>query len=160
MDDTKYTEALIALGSNLGDRAENLHSAWRRLGKIPGIRLRTLSPFYITKPVGGPPDQPDYFNAAGLLETSLGPEELLAALLKVEALGGRVRTVRWGARTIDLDLLLYGNHQSSSETLTIPHPRMAERRFVLEPAAEIAPAMIYPASGKTVADLLAELAGK
>lgn len=157
MSNIKKEEALIALGSNLGDRSVNLHTAWRRLGETPGVRLQALSSFYETKPVGGQPDQPDYLNAAGLLETTLGAEELLAALLKIEALGGRVRSERWGARTIDLDLLLYGDLQISSETLTVPHPRMTERRFVLEPAAEIAPRIIHPASGKTIAALLAGL---
>ena len=153
------TEALIGLGTNLGDREGHLIGAWKLLGQVPGVRTLRLSRLYETKAVTLTPDlaQPMYLNAVGLIETELEPFELLRVMATIEQQLGRVRTERWGPRTIDLDLLLFGELELQTRTLTIPHPRMTERRFVLEPAAEIAPEMRHPTSGKTISQLLAEL---
>ena len=153
------TKALIGLGANLGDRAGNLTRACELLGNISGVRTLRLSRFYETEAVTLSPDlaQPMYLNAVGLLETELEPLELLQAMTNIEQSLGRERTERWGPRTIDLDLLLFGNEVMHTDILTIPHPLMAKRRFVLEPAAEIAPDMRHPTSGKTISHLLAEI---
>jgi len=148
---------LVGLGSNEGDRHENLVRALEELGRQRGVRLVRQSRVSETAPVGGPVGQSPFLNAAALLQTSLGPEALLAALMHVEASLGRRRAERWGPRTIDLDLLLYDEVVLSSSTLVVPHPRMAWRRFVLEPAAEIAGTMIHPTIGWTIARLLEHL---
>jgi 2-amino-4-hydroxy-6-hydroxymethyldihydropteridine diphosphokinase len=148
---------LIALGSNLGDRVATLDAAVRRLGEIPGIAVLKSSRWHETAPVGGPAGQGKFLNGAVLLETSLSPEELLAALRRVETDCGRGRDVHWGPRTLDLDLLLYDDLVYATADLAIPHPRMAWRRFVLQPAAEVAPEMVHPTSGWTVGQLLEHL---
>jgi len=152
-------KALIGLGANLGDRKGNLTRAWELLGQVPGVRTLRLSRFYETKAVTFTSDvvQPKYLNAVGLIEMELEPDELLQVLITIEQQLGRVRTERWGPRTIDLDLLLFGELELQTDTLTIPHPRMTERRFVLEPATEIASEMRHPTSGKTISQLLGEL---
>jgi pantoate--beta-alanine ligase len=144
------TAALVALGSNLGDRRENLRRAVEQLAATPGVRVVAHSRWRETSPVGGPPDQGNFFNGAALLETTLEPAELLAALLAIERALGRERRERWGPRTLDLDLLLYGDEVINTPQLTVPHPRMAERRFVLEPAAEVAPQLVHPINSQTV----------
>ncbi len=152
--------AAIALGSNLdspaGDRAANLQLAIHRLadlGKVPAV-----SSFYDTAPVGYL-DQPRFLNAAALLETELAPLDLLDRLLAIEKTMGRDRsaTVAKGPRIVDLDVLLFGDVILNTVNLVLPHPAMRERRFVLEPLAEIAPAMVDPVTGKTIATLLAAL---
>ena len=154
--------AAIALGSNLaspaGDRAANLHEAVKRVGGLG--QVCAVSSFYSTAPVGFI-DQPDFLNAALLLETELEPLELMRALLAIERAMGRDRTtaVVKGPRILDLDLLLMEDVVLATPELTLPHPAMAERRFVLEPLAEIGPAMVDPLSGRTVAALLAMLPG-
>ena len=130
--------AHIALGSNLGDRAALLRGALAALERAGDVRVVAESAVYETAPVGGPP-QPDYLNMVVAVETSLGPEALLERCLAVEAAHGRVRRERWGARTLDLDLLSHGAMTLQTERLTLPHPRLAERAFVLVPLAEIAP---------------------
>jgi len=150
--------AAIALGSNLtsqfGDPSANLHEAVRRLGDIG--TLTAVSSFYVTKPVGLL-DQPDFVNAAVLLETELGPLELLRGMLLLEHQMGRDRAkvAPKGPRIIDLDLLLYSDLMLNDPELTLPHPAMHERKFVLEPLAEIAGSLIHPGFKKTVSELLA-----
>jgi 2-amino-4-hydroxy-6-hydroxymethyldihydropteridine diphosphokinase len=149
----------IALGSNVGDRAATLLSAITRIDAIPGVAVRRISRFLETAPEGGPAEQGPYLNAAACLETSLEPEGLLESLQEVEAAFGRDRSreQRWGPRTLDLDILLIDQQVLSSDRLTVPHPRMHQRRFVLEPLALIAPEVVVPGQAKTVADLLAEV---
>jgi 2-amino-4-hydroxy-6-hydroxymethyldihydropteridine diphosphokinase len=149
--------AIIGLGSNLGDRRATLDGAIAALAVTPGVGVRRVSSYHETDPVGGPPGQGRYLNAAAVLQTTLDPLGLLRALEAIEARFGRVRTVRWGERTLDLDLLLFGDRIIQTPELTVPHPRLAERRFVLEPMAEVAPDAIEPRSGRTVSELLQEL---
>jgi 2-amino-4-hydroxy-6-hydroxymethyldihydropteridine diphosphokinase len=149
--------AYIALGSNLGDRAGTLLGAVRALNATAGVWVVRLSTFHDTTPVGGPPDQPRFLNAAAELSTTLGPEELLRALLSVEEQFGRVRTEKDGPRTLDLDLLLYDDLVRTGPDPVVPHPRMHERRFVLGPLTEIAPQAVHPGLRKTVAELLGGL---
>ena len=132
------SEVFVALGSNLGDRCATLRRALDGLDAVPGLRLRACSRMHQTEPVGGPP-QPRFLNAVARLESALGPHALLAALQRLERAHGRRRTVVDGPRTLDLDLLLYGDHQVADAQLSLPHPRMAERTFVLAPLAELAP---------------------
>ncbi|MFG0327903.1 MAG: 2-amino-4-hydroxy-6-hydroxymethyldihydropteridine diphosphokinase [Phycisphaerales bacterium JB037] len=157
-DSARGVLAAIALGSNLGDRAATLDAAIAELSAHPEIRLIGLSAAFETEPVG-PPGQGPYLNAAALLETSLSPRVLLELLLSIERSLGRVRTPgeRWGPRTIDLDLLSFGAREVDEPGLTLPHPRLHERRFVLEPLAAIAPDLVIPGLGRTVAELLALL---
>lgn len=130
--------AYIALGSNLGERAVMLRRAICALHDDPAVRVVAESGVYETAPVGGP-EQPDYLNMVVAVETNFTPEALLARCLEIEAENGRVRRERWGARALDLDLLWYEGGVRQTETLTLPHPRMVERAFVLVPLAEIAP---------------------
>ena len=145
---------LIGCGSNLGQRREQLDRALELLGFMPGVELVAVSRFHETRPVGGPADQGGYLNGACLIETDLPPRDLLGALFAVENTLHRRRDHRWGERTIDLDLLLYDDLVVESPELTLPHPRMATRRFVLEPCAEIAAELCYPPSACTIRDLL------
>jgi 2-amino-4-hydroxy-6-hydroxymethyldihydropteridine diphosphokinase len=149
--------SLVSLGSNLGDRARLLDDALARLERHPNVEVTKQSRYYETLPVGGPMAQPAFLNAAAILHTSLSPQSLLSLLQRVEAELGRQRIEHWGPRTIDLDLLLYEKLTLNEPTLIIPHPRMTWRRFVLEPAAEIAPKMVHPGTGWTVAQLLNNL---
>jgi 2-amino-4-hydroxy-6-hydroxymethyldihydropteridine diphosphokinase len=141
----------IALGSNLGDSRSILTNAIDRLRSHPQIELTAVSSWYLTTPVG--PPQPDYINGCATLQTSLPPLDLLAVLQAIEAEFGRVREQHWGARTLDLDLLLYDSQIIDTPSLQVPHPRMTERAFVLIPLAEIAPNWIEPRSGCAIADL-------
>jgi 2-amino-4-hydroxy-6-hydroxymethyldihydropteridine diphosphokinase len=143
----------IALGSNLGDRRAYLDRALQALREKRGIAVIRVSAYYETAPVGGPPGQGDFLNAAAELQTELGPEDLLRTLLEIEQGLGRVRDVRHGPRTIDLDLLLYGDLVRGGPELTLPHPRLHERQFVLQPLAEIAPNVKHPTIGKTIREL-------
>jgi 2-amino-4-hydroxy-6-hydroxymethyldihydropteridine diphosphokinase len=149
------TLALIGLGSNLGDRKARLDAAVAALAEAPGIVLQAVSRYHETAPVGGPAGQGDYLNAAAAVETALEPLELLHVLQEIERRAGRVRTVHWGPRTLDLDLLLFGDRVIATDALQVPHPRMAERLFVLAPLAEIAPGAVDPVTGRTIAELLA-----
>ncbi|TVM03556.1 MAG: 2-amino-4-hydroxy-6-hydroxymethyldihydropteridine diphosphokinase [Candidatus Brocadia sp. WS118] len=146
----------IGLGSNIGNREENLYTAYGHLIAIRGIQPVRCSRFYETVPVGGPP-QPMFLNAALEVKTSLSPHELLERFQSIEALMGRVRTVTWGPRLIDIDLLLYGDTIIDEERLKIPHPLMHMRLFVLEPLVEIASTVVHPQLQKTVLQLYREL---
>lgn len=148
---------LIGLGSNQGDRRAILESAVAELERQPRIAVAAASAWRETAPVGGPPGQSPFLNGALRVETSLGPHELLACLRRIEDGLGRRRDERWAARTIDLDLLLYDELVLDTPSLTLPHPRMAWRRFVLEPAAEVAGAMLHPVIRWTIARLLEHL---
>jgi 2-amino-4-hydroxy-6-hydroxymethyldihydropteridine diphosphokinase len=145
---------LVGLGSNLGDRATTLEEAVRRLRAEPDITVRAVSRWIETAPVGGPSNQPRYLNGVVRLETSLSPGKLLRVLKQIEVDAGRVQDERWGPRTLDLDLLLYGDEvydiSRPKLRLQVPHPRMAFRRFVLEPAQEIASDMVHPTTGWTI----------
>jgi 2-amino-4-hydroxy-6-hydroxymethyldihydropteridine diphosphokinase len=150
--------AYIALGSNLGDRCETLDGALKALAANSGVTVLKVSSFHETEPVGGPPGQGLFLNAAAMLETTLNPGQLFQLMREIEESFGRVRTVHWGARTLDLDILLFGDQIIDTPQLTIPHPRMAARRFVLEPLAEIAPGAVDPVTNRTIVELLAGLA--
>lgn len=145
---------LVGCGANLGSPREQLERAVELLGYMPGVTVVDVSRLRETRPVGGPPGQPSFLNGACLIETDLAPEEFLGLLQSVENALHRERSGHWGPRTIDLDLLIYEDVVLQTPTLTIPHPRMSTRRFVLEPAAEIAGTFVHPAAGCTVADLL------
>jgi len=147
----------VGVGSNLGDRWAHLALAGRELRATPGIALVRASRVWDTAPIG--PPQPRYLNAALELETTLAPLPLLDALQRIERAGGRVRgPVRWAARTLDLDLLLYGDEVVRLPRLVVPHPDLVSRRFALAPLAELCPERIVPGTGRTVAQLLALLA--
>ncbi|HZZ80543.1 MAG TPA: 2-amino-4-hydroxy-6-hydroxymethyldihydropteridine diphosphokinase [Gemmataceae bacterium] len=153
--------AYIALGSNIGDRQANLDVALAKLRDQAGVTILRVSTYHDTAPVGGPPGQDRYLNAVAEIRTSLRPMELMRLLLAIEARLGRVRTERFGPRIIDLDLILFGNevidaHEPDCE-VTVPHPRMHERSFVLAPLVEIAPLAVHPVLQSTVKDLLARL---
>ncbi|HEX7055854.1 MAG TPA: 2-amino-4-hydroxy-6-hydroxymethyldihydropteridine diphosphokinase [Bacilli bacterium] len=128
--------AYISLGSNVGDRAQYLYAALRDLKASPGIRVEICSSVYETEPVGYT-EQPDFLNMVAKLATTLAPLSLLDRLQRIESAHGRTRTIRWGPRSLDLDLLCYENERMDSPRLTLPHPRMLERAFVLVPLAEI-----------------------
>jgi len=144
--------AYIGLGTNLGDRLGNIQEALRKLDDLPIIQSVRVSSVYEAAPVGVT-DQPFFLNLVVAARTSLAPHALLDALLHIENQMGRVRTERWGPRVIDMDLLLYGGEQVALPGLTVPHPRLRERAFVLIPLAEIAPELTLPGDGKKVADI-------
>jgi 2-amino-4-hydroxy-6-hydroxymethyldihydropteridine diphosphokinase len=144
--------AFVALGANLDDPVRQIETAISELPQLPETRLLKRSGFYISKPLGYT-DQPDYVNSVAMLDTSLSPHRLLACLLDIEQRHGRKRTFRNSPRTLDLDILLYGNQLLDEPGLHIPHPRMHERGFVLLPLAEIAPDTLVPGRGR-IADML------
>ncbi|WP_449255234.1 2-amino-4-hydroxy-6-hydroxymethyldihydropteridine diphosphokinase [Bosea sp. (in: a-proteobacteria)] len=149
------TEAALAFGGNLGDPVAAFATALAALRRHPGVRLGRLSPVYRTAP-WGKTDQPEFLNMAALIETTLAAEELLALCLELERAGGRERRERWGPRTLDIDILTYGEEAIDRPGLQVPHPRIAERAFVLAPLAQIMPDRKI--GDRTVAALLEALA--
>ena len=145
--------SFIALGSNLGDPPTQLRRAEAALAALPQSRLVAVSPWYCN-PAIGPGAQPDYLNAVAALDTRLAPTALLDSLQRIEQAQGRERAERWGPRTLDLDILLYGEQTVATPRLQIPHPRLGERAFVLRPLADIAPELVLP-GGAVLARLLA-----
>lgn len=146
-------QVYIAVGSNLGEPLKQAQQAIAALDAIPNSRVVSTSSIYRTKPLG-PQDQPDFLNLAVLLETRLEPEELLDYTQKIELDLGRVRKdERWGPRTLDLDIMLFGNRVISTQRLTVPHYGLKEREFMLYPLSEIAPALVFP-DGETLLERL------
>jgi 2-amino-4-hydroxy-6-hydroxymethyldihydropteridine diphosphokinase len=141
----------VGLGANLGDAAQTLHRAIEGLGRLPTTRLVAVSPFYVTAPIDA--TGPDYTNAVAEISTQMPPAVLLQALHGIEAEHGRLRPYRNAPRTLDLDLLLYGQQVIDEPVLTLPHPRLQQRAFVLRPLLDIAPTLVHPRLGP-----LAELA--
>ena len=148
------TVVYIAIGSNLASPLEQVNAAVQAIGEIPDSRIVAVSSFYRTPPLG-PQDQPDYLNAAVALDTALAPEALLDHTQRIELQQGRVRKAeRWGPRTLDLDIMLFGDEVINTERLTVPHYHMHARPFVLYPLAELAPASLKLSDGRTLAQLL------
>jgi 2-amino-4-hydroxy-6-hydroxymethyldihydropteridine diphosphokinase len=157
----KQVRAYVGLGSNLGDTRRTLSNAVRALNALPGVRVRAVSPLYVTRPVGVT-DQPDFTNAVAALDVAAGPDPetgalaLLEALKQLEVALGRVASERWGPRVIDLDLLIFGRHQIRVERpdqrwLTVPHPEARNRLFVLAPLGDISPGLVPPGWDEAVA---------
>ena len=150
------TKVYAGLGSNLGNKRENILRAIDRIDAYEEICVKEKSGFYDTAPVGGPP-QPDYVNCVIGLETEIEPQTLLKEFKKIEIELGRKPGVRWGPRVVDLDILLYGDRILNDRSLKIPHERMHERVFVLEPLCEISPDIKHPVSGISISELLEKL---
>jgi len=150
------TPVYIGLGSNIGNRKENMRAVYGHIIAIRGIQPVRCSRFYETVPVGGP-QQPMFLNAVLEVKTSLAPHELLKRFQRIEDLMGRTRSIKWGPRSIDIDILLYGDEIVDDEQLKIPHPLMHTRLFVLEPFVEIAPNVVHPILQKTILQLYREL---
>lgn len=148
--------AYLGLGSNLGDRFRNISEAIRRLAGREDIVVKDASSVYETEPVGDP-SQPKYLNAAIRVETKLEAKKLLKVCLAVEREMGRVRHERWESRIIDIDLLFYGSEVLSTRELTLPHPLLHEREFVLRPLADIAPELVHPMLDESIGQLLEEV---
>jgi 2-amino-4-hydroxy-6-hydroxymethyldihydropteridine diphosphokinase len=154
-----HTKAYISMGSNLGDRAGNLLLAVRGMMHA-SLSVTCLSSIYETEPVSEVA-QPSFLNMVAEIGNPLpAPEQLMARLLRIEFALGRIRDIKDGPRTVDLDLLMFGEVLSSTQYLTLPHPRLHERRFVLEPLAEIAPRLVHPTLHRTMAELLESLQDK
>lgn len=147
-----YKISAIALGSNMGNSQKTLEAALQRLDEFENIKVKNYSSWYKTKPIG--PSQDEFLNGCAILQVGLAPHDLLNVLLKIEDEFGRVRRERWGPRTLDLDLILYEDLVLNTPDLTIPHPEMLNRAFVLVPLAEVAPNMIEPKSGLSIIQLL------
>jgi 2-amino-4-hydroxy-6-hydroxymethyldihydropteridine diphosphokinase len=150
--------AIIGLGANLEKPLEMIHAAVEKIQELPDTRLRAMSSVYLTEPVGGPPGQNWYHNAAAFFETALSPLDFLRELLAVEQALGRRRLVHWGPRIIDLDFLAMGDTAlMAAPELVLPHPRMHERLFVMAPVAEMAPGWRHPILGRTAREILAAI---
>lgn len=150
------TKVYAGLGSNLGNKRENILRAIDRIDACEGICVKEKSGFYNTTPVGGPP-QPDYVNCVIGLETAIEPQTLLKEFKKIEIELGRKPGMRWAPRVVDLDIILFGDRIVNDHDLKIPHERMHERAFVLEPLSEISPDTKHPVSGASISELLEKL---
>lgn len=151
------SRCLVAVGSNLGDRLANVRHGVNGLAAAAGTETIALSGLYETAPVGGPDDQGAYLNAVAVVDTRLSAPDLLALLHRLERECDRKRTIRWGPRTLDLDLLVHGDLVVDDETLVVPHPRLHERRFVMVPVCDVAPDLVHPRLRRTMRDLLDDL---
>ena len=151
--------AYIGIGSNLGDKRSNCDQAVERIGRIRGCTLGQRSPWFLTRPVGVE-GQAWYLNGVASLEAEISAHDLLARLLEIESVMGRVRTEKWEPRIIDLDLLLFGDQIISDKDLQVPHPFMHARRFVLVPMVHLAPQLVHPVLRRTMAELLNSLEGE
>ena len=160
MRTSSHITAFIALGANVGDRESSIRTSLEKLRATPGTEVVRVSSLLENPAVGMGDHAPDFLNAAAEIYTTLGSHALLHRLLEIEREMGRQRKQRWEPRTIDLDLLLYGNQIISSQELIVPHPLMHERRFVLEPLAEIAPQVVHPTLQMTIAGLLEEITSR
>ena len=149
-------KVFVGLGSNLGEREAMIRLALEALSRLPGTRLVKASSLYDTEPVGEV-DQPNFLNAVAQLDTELTARQLLWNLLLIEKRLGRVRTQRWGPRTIDLDLLLHGSLVLDEPELTVPHPELTARSFVLVPLVELDPVLVHPVTGETLLHHLSRL---
>ncbi|MGA1839365.1 MAG: 2-amino-4-hydroxy-6-hydroxymethyldihydropteridine diphosphokinase [bacterium] len=150
---SQQVNSYLGIGSNLGNRIKNLEIAAAALSRHPHIKINSFSSFYETEPVGYK-KQGWFINQVIQIETSLSPLDLLKAIQKIEDDMGRKRVVKWGPRTIDIDILLYADLLIVHSSLTIPHPHLTKRRFVLVPLAEIAPSLIHPSLGESISKIL------
>jgi len=146
----------IGIGSNMGDRRRNCLEAVDRVDRAGACNIISISSLYITEPVGVT-GQEWFVNCAACLETRLSPADLMGMLLDIEAEMGRVRKYKWGPRVIDLDILIFGQDVVNEKDLTIPHPMMHQRRFVMAPMAELAPDLIHPILGRTMTELYRDI---
>jgi len=149
-------KACIGLGSNMGEREANIRQALEQIEKMPETAILIGSSLYDTEPVGVA-DQPNFLNGVVMVQTELPPRQLLWNLMLIERRLGRVRTQRWGPRTIDLDLLLYGDLVIDEPDLQVPHPLMAQRSFVMVPLVEVDPLLLHPITGQTMLSILQRL---
>ena len=147
----------LALGSNMGERARHIMQAYIEINNLPATKVKGVSQIIETPPAGGPPEQEDYLNGACVIETEFPPDELLDNLLSIEEKHGRIRTEKWGPRPLDIDIIFCDDAVIQTEKLTVPHPRMHERFFVLKPLSSLAPDFIHPVLKKTLAELAAEI---
>jgi dihydroneopterin aldolase/2-amino-4-hydroxy-6-hydroxymethyldihydropteridine diphosphokinase len=152
------SKVFIGIGSNLGNKEENICKAIKLIGELDSTEVIDASSFYKTSPVGFV-DQDWFINAVIKIKTYLPPNELMSSLLSIESSLGRIRKEKWGARTIDLDILFYGNIILNEEDITVPHPHLHERKFVLEPFCEIEPEFVHPVYNKSILRLCNELQG-
>jgi 2-amino-4-hydroxy-6-hydroxymethyldihydropteridine diphosphokinase len=154
MNSVSRERAYIGIGSNLEDPLGQVQSAVEALASLPETQFVQHSPWYRSKAIG-PGDQPDYINGVAEVDTGLSPQQLLTALHAIEMAQGRIRHQRWAARTLDLDILLYGNRIVATDRLRIPHPRLHQRNFVLYPLADLTPQLMFP-DGRSLASLVAK----
>jgi len=150
----QMSRAFLGLGGNIDDPKIHFRRARHQLASHPQIKLRASSPLYRTPPVGGPAGQPDYLNAVLEIETNLTELELLEFCQQLEQEAGRVRTVRWGPRPLDIDLLLFSDRTCASQALTLPHPRLHQRHFALLPLCDLAPDLQHPVLDETICRIL------